>query len=371
MRMSTVGDLVLAVVLAALGFLSVAAEIGAEQVRTGAPPAGDSVVGMALAAAAGLALAVRRRWPLPTLAAVTLLIAGYLLLGYPFGLVFLPFAVAMYTVARHRSLTVAGIAAVAAFAVLLTHLLFSDEGTLGLAWGSAWVAVPLGIGATVRARQEVAARARADLIRAHVDQERLRVAQEVHDIVGHGLAAIKMQADVALHVLAKKPEQAQTALDAISRTSAQALDELRATLAAVREPAGDAGRSPTPSVTRLDELRRRMGEAGLQVKLRVTGQPRELPPAVDLTGYRIVQESLTNVLRHSAATEVTVEIRYEEDALVVSAVNPITGEVRHPGDGSGIAGMRQRVVDLGGTFSAGPVDGRFEVTAKIPTGGRE
>jgi signal transduction histidine kinase len=217
----------------------------------------------------------------------------------------------------------------------------------------------------------VAARARADMIRAHVDEERLRVAQEVHDIVGHGLAAIKMQADVALHVLAKKPEQAELALDAISRTSSQALDELRATLAAVRDTGGDGGRSPAPSVARLDELRQRMGEAGLHVEVRIEGEPRELPAVVDLTGYRIVQESLTNVLRHSAAKEVTVVIRYEERALVVSATNPLTEPARHIGDGSGIAGMRHRVLDLGGTFSAGPADGRFEVTATIPIGGRE
>jgi signal transduction histidine kinase len=124
-------------------------------------------------------------------------------------------------------------------------------------------------------------------------------------------------------------------------------------------------------VARLDELRRRMGEAGLQVQLQVEGEPRDLPAVVDLTGYRIIQESLTNVLRHSAAPEVTVIIRYEERALAVSASNPVTGETRHTGDGSGIAGMRYRVLDLGGTFSAGPAHGRFEVHARIPTGGYE
>jgi signal transduction histidine kinase len=361
--MSTISDAALAIVLAAIGMFSLG-------LGWGAPQADGTAVdglGAGLVGGTGLVLAVRRRWPLPTLAVATVLTSSYLLLGYPFGLIFLSFSAAMYTVARHRPLTVAVPAAAGALALLLTHLLVSSEGTLGIAYGSAWVAVPLGIGATVRARQEVAARARADTIRAHVDEERLRVAQEVHDIVGHGLAAIKMQADVALHVLAKKPEQAQTALDAISRTSSQALEELRATLAAVR----DNGRSPAPSVARLGDLRRRMGEAGLHVQLQVDGEPRDLPAVVDLTGYRIVQESLTNVLRHSAAKEVTVIVRYEQSALVVSVSNPLTGPARPTGNGSGIAGMRHRVLDLGGTFSAGPADSRFEVRAVLPTGGRE
>jgi signal transduction histidine kinase len=362
MRISTVGDAALAVVLGAVAVASLAGGFGAEQTHGAAIDAR----GMALAGAVGLVLAVRRRWPLATLAAATGLVSGYLLLGYPFGLIFLPFTFAVYTVARYRPLTTALPAAVGALGLLLLHLLFgSGEGALGIAYATAWVAVPLGIGVTVRARQEVAARARADNIRAHVDQERLRVAQEVHDIVGHGLAAIKMQADVALHVLAKKPDQAEKALDAISRTSSQALDELRSTLAAVREAGGDAGRAPAPSLARLDELRRRMGEAGLQVRVELRGEPRTLPPVVDLTGYRIVQESLTNVLRHTSAKDVAVVIGYEESGVRVSVSNPVTGPVRDTG-GSGIAGMRLRVRDLGGTFAAGPGGGRFEVTAWLP-----
>jgi signal transduction histidine kinase len=364
MRTSAVGDAALAIVLGALAAASLASGFGAAQAHGVAVDAR----GIALTGAVGLVLAVRRRWPFATLAVAASLTSSYLLLGYPFGLIFVPLVVAVYTVARHRPLTIAVPAAVGALGLLLLHLLVSSEGALGLAYGTAWVAVPLGIGATVRARQEVAARARADTIRAHVDQERLRVAQEVHDIVGHGLAAIKMQADVALHVLPKKPEQAEKALDAISRTSAQALEELRATLAAVRAAGGDGGRAPAPSLARLDELRARMGEAGLHVHVETRGEPRTLPPVVDLTGYRIVQESLTNVLRHTAAKDVTVVIGYEESAVRVAVSNPVTGAV-HDNGGSGIAGMRHRVLDLGGTFSAGPAGGRFEVTASLPTTG--
>jgi signal transduction histidine kinase len=175
-----------------------------------------------------------------------------------------------------------------------------------------------------------------------------------------------MQADVALHVLAKKPEQAETALAAISRTSSQALEELRATLALVRDSGSDATRSPAPGLARLAELRRRMGEAGLAIAIERAGEPRALPPLVDLTGYRIVQESLTNVLRHSGADQATVAISYHPDRVELTISNQLAGAPGR-GGGLGIPGMRQRALDLGGTFEAGPTaDGRFEVHACLP-----
>jgi signal transduction histidine kinase len=241
---------------------------------------------------------------------------------------------------------------------------FGDAPPLaGAVYGSGWAVIPFAIGVVVRARQEVAARAKAELVRTAVNDERLRVAQEVHDIVGHGLAAIKMQADIALHVLPRKPEQARTALDAISRTSSEALEELRGTLASVRD-AEAAG----PGLGQLEDLRRRMGEAGLRVEVARVGTPRPLPPVVDLTGYRIAQESLTNVLRHSPAQQATVAIRYSADAVELMVSNPVN-EAAPTDGGSGIAGMRQRVQALGGRFTAGPTpDGRFEVQASLPTG---
>lgn len=361
---SLVADAGLAVVLAAVATAATAAGAGVPQEQGDLPDA----TGLTLVAVAGLALVARRRFPLVTLAASTAITATYLLLGYPFGFIFLPFVVAVYTMARHRPLALSAPATVGALALLVSHLFVSSAGAQGLAYGSAWVAVPFGIGVTVRARQEVIARARADTIRARVDEERLRVAQEVHDIVGHGLAAIKMQADVALHVLAKRPDQARTALDAISRTSAQALEEVRATLAVVRDRAGDPVHAPAASLSRLDDLQRRMGEAGLDIRLTIEGEPRALPEEVSLAGYRIVQESLTNVLRHSTAKEAAVMIRYADDAVDVVVSNPVTGVPAESG-GSGIAGMRQRALDVGGTFSAGLTgDDRFEVRARLPAG---
>jgi signal transduction histidine kinase len=207
-----------------------------------------------------------------------------------------------------------------------------------------------------------------------VYDERLRVAQEVHDVVGHGLAAIKMQADIALHLLPKKPDQAESALTAISRTSTEALDELRTTLAAVRWTESNAARSPVSGMDRLDDLRRRMSAAGLRVDVEITGSPRSLPAAVDLAGYRIVQESLTNVLRHGGEMVASVRIGYETDAVVIRISNPAAPVAAEStwGNGLGIPGMRTRVTALGGDFTAGTTpDGRFEVHAAIPTDGRK
>jgi signal transduction histidine kinase len=232
--------------------------------------------------------------------------------------------------------------------------------------------VPFAAGLIVRVSNESVARARAETIRRHVDDERLRVAQEVHDIVGHGLAAIKMQADIALHLLERKPGQARPALEAISRTSSAALDELRATLAAVRTDRIDDGdRSSGLGLVRLDELAQRMREAGLRVEVSTAGPPRELPAIVDLTGYRIVQESLTNVLRHSGSQHAEVSLGYEPETMRITVSNPVLGPPGVGGGGLGIPGMRERVHALGGRFSAGLHDGLFEVCAELPTGGHE
>lgn len=327
---------------------------------------------LALIVLAALVLAVRRRWPLVSLSAVAL-VSAYLVIGYPYGPITLSLLVSVYSVARYLPLRTSAPASLAALVVLLTHLFTNDAslpGVLGVIPGSAWVVVPYAVGAMVRVQRESVVRSREESVRQRVYQERLRVAQEVHDVVGHGLAAIKMQADIALHVLAKKPEQAEVALTAISRTSATALEELRATLAVVRQE--DDTRSPAPGLDRLTELRCRMSEAGVEVRVETTGDARPLPAAVDLAGYRIVQESLTNVLRHSEAKVATVGIDYQTDALVITIANPVSGTWTENGDGLGIPGMRERVRALGGTFSAAPTpEGRFEVRADIPTGGRQ
>jgi signal transduction histidine kinase len=356
-------DGVLAVLLAALGVVST---VFLDR-NTGVDRPVDALA-LTLVAAAGLALTARRRLPVVTLAVVSVLTSTYLVLGYPYGPFLLSFVVAVYTVASRLPLTRSAPAALAALLVLVAHVFFHPgalPGYLGLIPGTGWAVVPFAVGVAVRQTRRAAERDRAEAVRERVYDERLRVAREVHDVVGHGLAAIKMQADIALHLLARKPEQATVALNAISRTSTEALAELRATLAVVR--------SAEPGLDALDDLRQRMCDAGVQVSLETTGPTPDLPAAVGHAGYRVVQESLTNVLRHSKSRVATVQVGYPAGAVRIAVSNPLPpGEASPAGPaGFGIAGMRDRVTALGGEFTAGPTpDGRFEVRARIPTGDR-
>jgi len=361
-----VADLALAGVLAVAGVAGTALAGAMAQ-----PPAPVGAGGHALVVVAALALAARRRRPLGTLAAAALCTSAYLVLGYVYGPILIVFMFAVYSAARHAPPRPAVWCCAAALGLLLIHLLTADRelGGLGVVPVAAWVVVPAAIGYGLGVRQESVQQARAEAIRQRVDDERLRVAQEVHDIVGHGLAAIKMQADIALHVMARRPDQAQVALAAISRSSGQALDELRATLAVVRRVDGD-DRTPAPGLGRLEDLRQRMADAGVRVRLHTSGErAAEIPAAVDLAGYRIVQESLTNVLRHSGSGQADVTVHYETGSVAITIANPVT-DSPSVGAGSGIPGMRARVEALGGEFTAGPVARRFEVHARLPTGSR-
>ncbi|MFJ6164669.1 sensor histidine kinase [Micromonospora orduensis] len=372
-----VGDALLALVLLGFGLLATGLagdnQPGSRQVDT---------VCRLLIAVAALALSVRRRLPVVTLAVVTVATATYLLIGYPYGPVLLTFLVAVYTVAVRLPVRPAALAAGAAFVLLLAHVFFARgpaPGWTGVLPASAWVVVPFAVGVVVRVTREAAARTRleeardrAEQARRQADEERLRIAQEVHDVVGHGLAAISMQADIALHLLPRRPEQAEVALTAISRTSREALDELRVTLGAVRR---GAERGPVPGLARLPALRDRLAGAGLSVEVRVAGDPRELPAAVDLAAYRVVQEALTNVLRHAGVARAEVAVAYRPDEVTVEVTDRGAGAVRaglDPADdesGHGLAGMRERVTALGGRLTAGPrPDGGFRVYAHLPAG---
>ncbi|MER7006230.1 histidine kinase [Dactylosporangium sp. NPDC000555] len=275
---------------------------------------------------------------------------------------------AVYSATRHGPLRPALWCSAAALGLMLVHLFSSGRplGWLGVVPVAAWTVVPATVGYGLRLRHAAAQRSRAEAVRQRVAEERLRVAQEVHDIVGHGLVAIKMQADVALHVMARQPSHAQVALTAISRTSQQALDELRATLAVVRRT--DDERTPSHGLASLEQLSRRMADAGIDVRLNISGAAdHPLTGAVDLAAYRIVQESLTNVLRHGGCDRAEVTVRYQPGSVTITVANPRTGATIS-GAGSGIAGMRARVEALGGEFTAGPVAERFEVHARLPIG---
>ncbi|WP_199432886.1 sensor histidine kinase [Qaidamihabitans albus] len=333
-----------------------------------------TLIGLAIAA-----LPIRRLLPLVALGTATTASAAHLALGYPDGPIFLAVPVAIYAVAAghgiRRSLPVC-----AASAVVLTAADLADSPRWWAESGpvAEWMVVfglaPWAMGTIIRMERESARAAQAEARRERDYQERLRTAHDVHDIVGHGLAAISMQAGVAMHVLDRSPERAREILMTIKASSGDALDELRSTLAVFRSP--DDERAPAPGLDQLGVLVNRTAEAGLPVQLERVGEPGRLPVGVELTAYRIVQEALTNALRHAGPATATVRIGHAPDALTVEVVD--TGQGRDngsssngTGDGQGIAGMRGRAAAVGGTLEAGPgPTGGFAVRARLPVAGR-
>lgn len=365
---SLVADGVLALLVAA-AVLAGSVPAGADQPL--ARPVDTLGYGLGLLAAAMLAL--RRVWPLTTLAIVVVAMAVHLGLGYPFGPIVFPVLIATYTVATRYSVRRSG-AATAVAAVLLVGPVLGDawwdDGfvTLARIAGSLTLfgLAPWAVGTVVRLLRESVQATRAEQLRRRTDQERLRTAQDVHDIVGHGLAAISMQAGVALHVLERSPAQAREVLAAIKASSEDALDELRVTLAVFRASVGE-DRAPAPGLDRLPVLVDRTTEAGVPVELVHAGERTRLPASVEATAYRIVQESLTNVLRHAGPSSATVRIEYASDELTLDITDTGHGPVGSDGAGQGVTGMRARAAAVGGTLEAGPgPDGGFAVRARLP-----
>jgi signal transduction histidine kinase len=221
--------------------------------------------------------------------------------------------------------------------------------------------------AKLRAEQ---ARSKAEQERRQASEERLRIARELHDVLGHHLSLISVQANVGLHLMDSRPEQAREALTAIRSASAEALREVRSVLGVLRPDEEEAPRQPALGLDRLTDL---TAAAGIPVATRVVGPARPVPAEVDRAAYRIVQEALTNVRRHAgdgASAEITVA--YDPGALTITVENDgaALDTVALDGGGSGIAGMRARAEALGGTLTAAPrADGGFRVTALLPAGG--
>lgn len=331
-------------------------------------------IAIALALAGPVALLWLRRFPIVVLTVVVAVTSTYLLRNYPYGPVLISMVIALITtvVMGHR------VAAWSAVAFLLTaHFLF--RGPLrddSWSWGqfagvAAWALVIL-IGAEVaRVRRERAAAAgqmRAESNRRRANEERLRIARELHDTVAHQMSLINVQAGVALHLFDRQPEQAQTALAAIKKASSEGLAELRSLVGVLRDESQAAPRVPTSMLGSLDDLIERTAATGLAVSKHLSGETRPLPTAVDLAAFRIIQEALTNVVRHSAATRVRVALRYGADDVTVQVDDDGQGgDVHILGDGSGILGMRERASTLGGSLSVGrsPLGG-YRVTAALP-----
>jgi signal transduction histidine kinase len=222
----------------------------------------------------------------------------------------------------------------------------------------------------VEERARRAELARDEEARRRVDAERLRIARELHDVVGHHVALINVQAGAAEFMLDEQPEQARKALAHIRRASQAALEELRITVGLLRQPGDREPTEPAPGLGRLDELIGSFASAGLPVKREVDGEARPLPEAVDLTVYRVVQESLTNTRKHADASGALVRLAYEPAALRLMVEDDGRALPAHSGrtiEGHGIIGMRERVAAVGGSLTAGPSPkGGFRVAAVLP-----
>ncbi|PSL05880.1 signal transduction histidine kinase [Haloactinopolyspora alba] len=387
-------------------FVTVMQVIGTRQTASNAEPglvertlADVGYLGYSLLIVGGLSLVVRRRHPVAVFVVNGVISLVYFAAGFPDGPAWIALFVALYTVTAYgdgrRSLLLSG-AGIAVFAAGWLVEAADVEPRVAIGWvffriGLCVVAAALGesvrsrrvIVADAQERAERAERTREEEVRRRVDAERLRIAREVHDTVAHAVAIINVQAGVTAHVLDKRPERARETLVTIEQTSAQALREMRAILGVLRS-ADDHEGAPGPSLAQLDEIVTMARDAGLDVELAVGSPAQELPSAVDRAAYRILQESITNTVRHAGPTRVRVSLRYGPTDLDIRVTDDGRGRgddrdrgddrgrgddlaAERAGSGRGIVGMRERCELLGGDLAAGArPDGGFEVRARLP-----
>jgi len=327
-----------------------------------------------------LPLAFRSLWPLPVLG-VTLAaaVAGDLLFD---GLQLAGPVIALYSVARHHerrvSLMAGGVAAaglaVPAASRAAESPLFAI--VIYVVLVAAWA-----IGDNVRRRHAYLARVQAreaameeeqqERARVAVAEERARIARELHDVISHNVSVMVLQAAAGADVFATHPERSREALGSIETAGREALAELRRLLSIVDAPVGEGpGLARPPGLTGLPELVERVRATGLDVSLTVSGDGRALPAGVDFSAYRIVQEALTNTLKHAHATTARVDLRFGAHSLEVEIVDDGTTAGEAPGRGQGLIGMRERAAVFGGELQAGPrSQGGFGVRASIPFDG--
>jgi signal transduction histidine kinase len=389
-------DWILALVMLAVTLVGSIGEANArlnasgEPVSTGGHPAvpNASWVVFVLVAIAAVSLAWRRRFPLAVLGVSLVCVSTYSLIGYVNGTALLDVMVALYTVATlmsSRSALLAGLAT--SICLLVATAVHNPFGALGggeiLIPAEIVAAVSIGIAVgnrraylrAVEARADQAERTREEEAARRVDAERLRIARELHDAVAHTLSMINVQAGAAAHVAHDHPEQAARALEAIRLASKEGLREMRSIVNVLRQSDEAEATQPAPGLDMLDELLATTNRAGLTTTLRVDGTPRRLAATVDLAAYRIIQESLTNTIRHAGPASATVSLAWADDRLTLeirdngrgASANGGAPDVALRGAGHGLVGMRERAMAVGGTFETGsPSDGGFVVHAELP-----
>ncbi len=334
---------------------------------------GEGWPALALIAAACAPLVWRRRAPILTLALTSAAAIAYQLLGYADGLVGFPLVVAAYTAAAHRNRTVVLAAALpltlaAALSILLVGS--GDRGSLeAVAILLLLVGLPILFGRIAYNRRR---RSRRDLERAASDavgSERARIARELHDVVAHAMGVMVVQAGAGRVTIERDPAEAAAAFQRIEETGRTGLAEMRRLVGILQREEEAAALVPQPGLDQLDELFDRMRETGLPVEAEVELAPGSLPLGVDLTAYRVVQEALTNALKHGGGARARVTLRFDDHALEVEVSDDGRGP---PPDGSrtqghGLIGMRERVALFGGTLETGErPGGGFVVRARIP-----
>ncbi|GAA2497856.1 sensor histidine kinase [Streptomyces gobitricini] len=355
----------------------VAVLLGQEAASQGWPPldlAGHLLVGLV-----NLPVVVRGRAPVAVCLFVLAMWTVYVTAGYwPVVNSFAPM-LTLYTVASLRPPRTAAGCAVLMSTVWIYAGLISDRAAMpsvvGQAMGFSLVLVRFGH--VARRSAELARRLRAEQeerARHEVAEERARIARELHDVVAHHISVISVQAGLARFVFDSDPGTARTALGTIAGTSAEALEELRRVLRVLRADDDGGQAAPMPGIARLEEMAERVRAGGVPVRLRVDGTPRPLPPGVDLCAYRVVQEALTNVLKHAPGSTALVEVHYRPRHVTVSVTDDGDGAVQdrvRTGGGHGLIGMRERAKLYGGTVSIGPrSEGGFAVRVILPTSTR-
>jgi signal transduction histidine kinase len=333
----------------------------------------------ALLILAAAPLAARRRAPVAVIAATSALSLISLAMDYPGGAGTAALLVALYSIASagHRWWTL-GVTVFFAGGGLVFRALVENDSPVVIALDSALFVLVSLLGDTVHSRRalraEVQERLRAAAVERELEarrravEERMRIARELHDVMAHTVTTMTVQAGVAADVLGDGPDDARDALQAIRAAGRDAMAELRATISVLREEAEQAPLPPAPGLSQLGELVGTAEQAGLRVRLNVSGGPRALPPATDVTAFRIVQEALTNVVRHADATQATISIRHDPVAVVIEVDDDGRGPDGLPTAGYGLVGMQERAEAVGGQVQVGQrPGGGFRVRARLPT----
>jgi signal transduction histidine kinase len=344
----------------------------------------ERLYAVTLAVAAAAALLARRRAPVLALAVSAALVLGLFALDRAAATlaVVVP-AAALYSLAlaRGRSHIIVGMFVAAAAVVIADVFLAGGHPrtlTLQTVSHAALVAIPVLAAEALRnhrtnlrlllERAELAERTREEEAQRRAEQERLRIARDLHDVVAHTLTTINVQAGVAKHLLEREPGHAEGALATIEQASHDALQELRAILGVLRDTGDAAPLEPAPGLAALPALIEQARAGDAAIAFDVHGQPPEhISTAVELAAYRILQESLTNWRRHAAGSAAQVTIRYDRDRFRLAIDNELVNQNGGgPTDGAGIAGMRERAAALGGTLEAARAGEGFHVAAELP-----